>query len=312
MNDLSQYPEMPGTELVIPISIGIIGYGFVGQAVAGGFNKASNGKDTIRWYDKYKESLPLEEVINKSEFIFVALPTPMKKDESGIDLTIIDQAMPEITRYTDNTDKIVILKSTITPGTTAKYEKLYPNTKFCFNPEFLTEANFIEDFVNAERTVIGATNDLVSRRVSVIFRQRFPKTVIYQTDPTTAETVKYFANAFLSMKVTFANFFYDYCQKIGIKYEEMKKMGAFDHRIGDTHLDVTTMRGFGGKCFPKDLVAIIGEFKNAGVDSTILEAMWDYNRNIRKVHDWEEIPFAVEDNTDETGKIIASTKPIVS
>lgn len=289
--------EHSGTELVIPITLGIIGYGFVGQAVAGGFSRASLGKDTIRWYDKFKESAPIKEVIDKSEFIFVALPTPMKKDESGIDLSIIDEMMPEITKYTDGTDKIIVLKSTITPGTTAKYEKLYQKSKFCFNPEFLTEANFIEDFMNAERTIIGATNDLVSRRVAVIFRQRFPKTIIFQTDPTTAEVVKYFANAFLSMKVTFANFFYDYCQKLGIKYEEMKKMAAVDHRIGDTHLDVTTNRGFGGKCFPKDLVAIIGEFKAQGVDSEILEAMWQYNKKIRKTHDWEEIPFAVEDNT---------------
>lgn len=312
MSDNTFTPELPGTELVIPINIGIVGYGFVGQAVAGGFNKASNGKDTIRWYDKYKESLPLQEVIDKSEFVFVALPTPMKKDESGIDLKIIDEMMPEITKYTDGTDKIIIIKSTVTPGTTAKYEKLYPNSKFCFNPEFLTEANFLEDFMNAERTVIGATNDLVSRRVAVIFQQRFPKSKIFQTDPTTAETVKYFSNAFLSMKVAFANFFYDYCQKIGIKYEEMKRMGAFDHRIGDTHLDVTTNRGFGGKCFPKDLVAIMGEFKKAGVDYSLLDTMWEYNKKIRKVHDWEEIPFAVEDNTNENGKIEPLIKPAIS
>ncbi len=291
------HEEHSGIELVIPISIGIVGYGFVGQAVAGGFSRASLGKDTIRWYDKFKESTPLDEVIDKSEFIFVALPTPMKKDESGIDLSIIDEMMPEITKYTDGTDKIIVIKSTVTPGTTAKYEKLYPKSKFCFNPEFLTEANFLEDFMNAERTIIGTVNDLVSRRMAVIFRQRFPKTIIFQTDPTTAEVVKYFANAFLSMKVTFANYFYDYCQKLGIKYEEMKKMAAIDHRIGDTHLDVTTNRGFGGKCFPKDLVAIIGEFKSQGVDSKILEVMWDYNKKIRKTHDWEEIPFAVEDNT---------------
>lgn len=110
--------------------------------------------------------------------------------------------------------------------------------QFAFNPEFLTEANFLEDFLNADRTVIGASNDLVSRRVAVIFRQRFPKTKIFQTDPTTAE--------------------------IGIKYEEVKKMAAADPRIVDAHLEVTTM--------------------------------WEYNKKIRKVHDWEEIPFAVSGN----------------
>ena len=113
-----------------------------------------------------------------------------------------------------------------------------------------------------------------------------------QAAPTTAEAVKYFANAYLSLKVTFANFFYDYCQKIGIKYEEVKKMAALDPRIVDAHLDVTTLRGFGGKCFPKDLVALMGEFKKAGVADSLLQTMWEYNKKIRKVHDWDEIPFA--------------------
>lgn len=71
-------------ELIVPINLGIIGYGFVGQAVANGFNVASKGHDTIRYYDKFKDSLSLEEVVEKSEFIFVCLPTPMKADESGI------------------------------------------------------------------------------------------------------------------------------------------------------------------------------------------------------------------------------------
>lgn len=288
--------DTDNSELLIPVNIGIIGYGFVGQAVANGFNVASSGKDTIRFYDKYKESEILEDVIKKSEFIFVCLPTPMKDDESGIDLSIINEMAEEFTKHTDNTDKIVIIKSTVTPGTTVSLEKKYPKTKFAFNPEFLTEANFLEDFINADRTVIGSNNDLVSRSVAVIYRQRFPKTQIYQTDPTTAELVKYFANAFLSLKVTFANYFYDYCQKIGVKYEEVKKMAAKDPRIIDAHLEVTTQRGFGGKCFPKDLIAILGEFKKAGVDYSLLDTMWKYNKKIRKVHDWEEIPFAVSKN----------------
>lgn len=284
------------SDLTVLINLGIIGYGFVGQAVANGFDSASGGRDIIRYYDKYKDTLSLEEVITKSEFIFVCLPTPMKKDESGIDLSIIEESMKDVTKYTDNTDKIVVIKSTVTPGTTASLQKKYPKSQLVFNPEFLTEANFLEDFLNADRTVIGASSDLASRRVAVIYRQRFPKTKIYQTDPTTAEAVKYFANAFLALKVTFANFFYDYCQKIGIKYEEVKKMAAFDKRIVDAHLDVTTLRGFGGKCFPKDLVALIGEFKKAGVDVSLLETMWEYNKKVRKVHDWEEIPFAVSSN----------------
>lgn len=288
--------------ILLPVHLGIVGFGFVGQAVAYGFSKTSKGKDTILYYDRYKDSTPLKEVIDQSEFIFICLPSPMKVDESGIDLSIIDQNIKEVTKYTNGTDKVVVIKSTVVPGTTEKYEKKYPQTHFCFNPEFLTEVNYLEDFLNADRTVIGANNDLVSRRVAVLYRQRFPKTQIFQTDPSTGELVKYFANAFLSLKVTFANYFYDYCQKMGIKYEEVKKMAAADQRIIDKHLDVTTVRGFGGKCFPKDLVAIIGEFKKAKVNFELLEVMWKYNKKVRKTHDWVEVPFAVSGNTNGKSK----------
>lgn len=285
--------------LILPINIGIIGYGFVGQAVAYGFDKTSIGKDQIIYYDKYKKSSPLEDVLAKSEFIFISLPTPMKADESGIDLSIMESSIEEITKYTNGTNKIVIIKSTATPGTTTRFQKKYPQTNFAFNPEFLTEANYLNDFLYAPRTIIGASNDLVSRRIAVIYRQRFPKTIIFQTDPTTAEAIKYFTNAYLSMKVTFANFFYDYCQSIGIKYEEVKNIAALDSRIVNSHLDVTTVRGFGQKCFPKDLVALIGEMKRKGVDASLFETVWQYNKKIRKMHDWIEVPFAVEGNHEE-------------
>lgn len=290
-------------KLLVPINIGIIGYGFVGQAVANGFQAASGSKDTILWYDKFKEGSSLKKVIGDSEFIFVCLPTPMKQNETGIDLSIFEEMIPLITKFTDNTDKIIVIKSTVTPGTTVKFEKRFPNSKFCFNPEFLTEANYLDDFINAERTVIGSNNDLVLRRAAVIFKQRFPKSKMFLTDPTSAEAVKYFANAFLSLKVTFANYFYDYCQKLGIKYEEVKKMASYDHRIGDYHLEVTTLRGFGGKCFPKDLVAIIEEFKKIGVNTSLLETMWEYNKKIRKVQDWLEIPFAVSNNNSSSLRV---------
>lgn len=291
------------TDLLVPIKIGVIGYGYVGQAVAYGFSIASEGKDTIKYYDKYKPSTPLEEVVTTSEYIFVCVPTPMRQNEEGIDLSIVEEVVAQITPYTNGTDKVIIIKSTVTPGTTQSFAHKYPNSNFCFNPEFLTEANYLQDFLSTDRTVIGANTDLVLRRVAITYQQRFPKTIIYQTDPTTAEAVKYFANTFLSLKVTFANTFYDYCQKIGIRYEEVKRMAVADRRIADSHLDVTTMRGFGGKCFPKDLIALIGELHKVQTDASLLETMWEYNKKIRDVHDWEEIPFAVEGNTNTNGEL---------
>lgn len=279
---------------ISPADIGIIGFGIVGQALAYGFSQPEiASKYHIKYYDKYKESSPLEDVVRDSEFIFICLPTPMKSDESGIDLSIIEQNLAQITKYTDGTNKIIIIKSTVVPGTTVSFEKKYPKSNFCFNPEFLTEANYLDDFVNADRTVIGANNDLTSRRVISLFRQRFPHQKIFQTDTTTAEMVKYMANAFLSTKVIFANEMFEICQALGIKYEEVKAMVAADRRIGPSHMDVTTARGFGGKCFPKDMVALIGRAKELKIEPKLLETVWSINKKVRRVHDWEEIPFAV-------------------
>lgn len=212
--------------------------------------------------------------------------------ESGIDLSIINENIKEITKYTNHTDKIVIIKSTVIPGTTKAYIQKYPKTLFCFNPEFLTERAFLQDFVNSDRIIIGAENSLVFRRVSSIYQSIMPNTPIFQTDPTTAEMVKYMANCLLATKVIFANEMYDICQKLKINYDEVKEMVIADKRIGKTHLDVTTLRGFGGKCFPKDLLALRSLAKKLGVDTTILDSVWKKNLKIRKVRDWEEIPFA--------------------
>lgn len=291
------------TDWISPASIGIIGFGIVGQALAFGFSqKDISSKYTIKYYDKYKECTPLEEVIKSSEFIFICLPTPMKPDESGIDLSIIEETIAQIIPFTDNTDKIIIIKSTIVPGTLKKLESKYPKSNFAFNPEFLTEANYLADFINADRTIVGANNDLTSRKVIALFRQRFPTQKIFQTDTTTAEMVKYMANAFLSTKVMFANEMFDICQALGVKYEEVKGMAAADRRIGDSHLDVTTAKGFGGKCLPKDMVALIGRARDLEVDPKLLETVWTLNKKIRKVHDWKEIPFAVTGNYQKSKK----------
>ena len=214
-------------------------------------------------------------------------------DESGIDLSIVDEMVAKIAKLASGSDKIIIIKSTVTPGTTVKYIKKYPEVLFCFNPEFLRESSFLSDFVNTDRIVIGTESDDVFRRVSSLYQSITPMVPIYYTDPTTAEMVKYMANCYLSTKVIFANEMYDVCEKIGVRYEEVKKMVVADSRIKDTHLDITTTRGFGGKCFPKDLLSLRAMAKARGVNTALMDAVWKKNLAIRKVRDWEEIPFAV-------------------
>lgn len=279
-------------------NLGIIGHGIVGQAFEYGFKK---GHDLFI-YDKFKKTLSLDEVVDKSEFIFICLPTPMLASGEGIDLKIIDSTLKKIVPHTNNTNKIVVIKSTVVPGTTTYYAKRYPKTNFAFNPEFLTEANFLEDFVSADRTIIGSLDDKVSIRIVSLYKNQFPKIPVIQTDPTSAEMVKYFSNTYLATKVIFANEIFDLCQKLGIKYEEVKKMAVMDRRIFDSHLDITTLRGFGGKCFPKDTVALLGLYKKLEVDSSLLTTMWKKNLKIRKNRDWDYIPFAVSHKNSKIKK----------
>lgn len=266
--------------------VGIIGFGMIGQAIQYGFSN-----EEIHIYDKYKPSETLKSVAEKSDYIFICLPTPTKP-KGGTDLGIINDNVKKLAGLIRGTDKIIIIKSTVVPGTTAKLSHRYPDCLFCFNPEFLTERNFMQDFVNTDRVIIGAENSLVFRRVASLYQKILPQTPIFQTDPTSAEMVKYMANCYLATKVIFANEMYDICQKLKIKYEEVKKMVVADRRIYDSHLDITTLRGFGAKCFPKDLLALTALAKKKGIDTQLMDAVWAKNLKIRKVHDWKEIPFA--------------------
>lgn len=271
--------------------IGIVGYGFVGKAVEYGFKEGNE----IYIYDKYQKTLPLSEVVKKAEVIFVGVPTPMTKAYKKIDLSIIEEVTAEMVKLAkkNKVQPIIVLKSTIVPGTTRRLIKENKYQRMVFNPEFLTEDNYLEDFVKADRIVVGADNNEVKQWVVDLYRATFPKTPIFETDPTTAEVVKYMANTYLATKVIFANEMYDLCEKLKVNYDEMKKMVIADHRIYDSHMDITSQRGFGKKCFPKDTVALLGLAKELGVELSVIETAWKKNLKIRKVRDWEQIEGAV-------------------
>lgn len=275
------------------MNIGIIGWGVVGQAVGKGFETDKDNK--VFWFDKFKKGpFSLSQLIKNSEIIFVCVPTPMFSDGSGIDLSIVGEVVGTIAPKISNSKKILTIKSTVVPGTTALFAKKFSKVHFAMNPEFLTEANAPWDFMHPDRTVIGAFSQPVAESLSLLYRNLYgSKSKIFLTDPTTAEMVKYMSNAFLSSKVIFANEMFDLCEALEIKYEEVKDMVSVDPRIGPSHLNVTTLRGFGGKCFPKDIVALMGLARKLKIDYSFLDTVWKKNLRIRKLRDWEEIEGAV-------------------
>ena len=273
------------------MKIGIIGYGYVGGATGKGFGSSS--KNEVLWYDKFKKGKnTLEEVVKNSEFIFVCVPTPLIRDYSALDMSIVDSVVDEVAPKIKNTDKILIIKSTVLPGRTKVFQEKYPNVNFVMNPEFLTQKNANKDFLNPSRTIIGSSRKEVSERVKSAYKTILPKGQKYfLTDTNTAEIAKLMSNLILASKVLLANEFYDLSQKIGADYDMVKEVAEADPRIG-THLGAPGLdgeRGFGGACFPKDMVGLLSFAKKEKVDMSALEAIWEKNLKIRKVRDWEKM-----------------------
>lgn len=278
------------------MNIGVIGYGFVGRATGEGF--ATNPKNKVFWYDKFKVSPnTLEEVVKNSEIIFVSVPTPIYADYSGMDMSIVEEVTTQISKLADN--KIVVIKSTSLPGTTAKFAKKFRKVNFLMNPEFLTQEKANRDFLNPARTVIGCDSKDVAQKLIKAYKTILPKNQPYIiTDFTSAEVIKYMSNLMLASKVLLANEFYDLSKKVGANYLDVVKAVEADPRIG-THLGVPGPdgdRGFGGACFPKDTVGILGLAKKLKLDMSALEGIWKKNLKIRKNRDWEKMPQAFNKN----------------
>tara|TARA_Y100001938_G_scaffold137696_1_gene202250 strand:+ start:384 stop:1226 length:843 start_codon:yes stop_codon:yes gene_type:complete len=270
-------------------NIGIVGQGYVGTAIKVGFEPHY---DYIHTYDKFdisKSTVPnLKDLVDKCEVIFVCVPTPMKKD--GTCYTgIVEEVIKEID-YNVDTDKdkpIVVIKSTIPPGTTDKFNKSYSNVIVIFNPEFLTEENFLEDFKNQNRIILGG-NRIGTNKLRQIYSKVFPQATIVKTGSKTAEMTKYFINNFLATKVSFANEMYKVCEQIDIDYDKVVEYATYDERLGKSHWAVPGPDGdygYGGHCLPKDLSAIINQFETYG----LLEAVEYVNDQVRNNRNWEEM-----------------------
>ena len=267
--------------------IGIIGQGFVGNAV---YQKFKDYYDVITYdLDESKCNSTEEEVISNSNVIFVCLPTPMKKDDGGCWTGIVDAALNVINTY--NKCKTVVVKSTIPPGTTKEWNEKYENINVVFNPEFLTEANAVKDYENQNRIILGGDEDTIMD-LAPIFWPVFPQATIVLTNSTEAEMVKYLTNNFLSVKVAFANEMYDLCATLNLDYNEVVGMATYDERLGKSHWSVPGPDGdfgFGGHCFPKDLAAILSVTKEHDTIDNVLRAAQATNHSVRRNKDWEKM-----------------------
>ncbi len=249
--------------------------------------------------------------INAASVVFVCVPTPRRRDTGACDLSALENAVHLLKE-----PKVIVLKSTVPPGTTERMQRVYSQHTFLFSPEFLTESRAWEDMIRPDRQIMGYTAR--SREQASVVLKLLPKAffsspgtlgtyTFTRVNATEAELGKYAGNTFGALKVAFANVLADFCDlmsaeykrngaDVSVQYKNVRMILAHDHRIGDAWLDVThgLYRGFGGYCFPKDVSAIIAHGKELleklpeqhphknqyekGI--RFLEAMWEYNKEL--------------------------------
>ena len=270
--------------------IGIIGQGFVGNAI---YQKFKNYFEVLT-YDLNSElcNSTLETICDRCETIFVCLPTPM--NENGSCCTdIVEEVLSDIEILTsfEQKEKTIVLKSTVSPGTTKKWNIDFNFLNIVFNPEFLTEANAVNDFENQSRIILGGPKSQ-TKELKQLYSKVFPKAHIIKTDSTHAEMVKYLTNSFLATKVSFANEIYQICDKLKVDYDKVIKYAVLDDRLGKSHWAVPGPDGdfgFGGHCLPKDLSALIHIAMHLNTETNVLNAVEETNDVVRQNRDWEDM-----------------------
>ena len=289
-------------------TIGIIGQGFVGTAVYEGMKHAFD----IATYDKKQgithnkwihdlqvasvfnleyEGKELEYILKVDGPIFVCLPTPMRPDGS-CDLSIVTYVIEELNRLAAGGDKrVVVIKSTVVPGTTEKLNAQCENLHVCFNPEFLTERNAIEDFKHQDRIIVGGPRE-GTNVLKGMYATAYPDVPVTKTSSIVAELVKYTTNCFLATKVAFSNEMAMVCDALNVDYDKVIEYATKDERLGQSHWAVPGpdgKKGFGGSCFVKDLNALLNLTRELKIDADVLEGTWTSNIKVRPERDWEQL-----------------------
>jgi UDPglucose 6-dehydrogenase len=261
--------------------VGVIGNGFVGEAISFAFSSVS---DMYVYDTDPLKSLDDLESVHNCDFVFVCVPTPMFEDGSQ-DLSYVEGVFEKAT-----SKPVYILKSTVLPGTTEGLSEKYSNFKIIFSPEFLTERTAKLDMLTQSRIILGGELSL-TEKAKTLFNVRFKIKNIIQTDSKTAELTKYMNNTFFATKVSIMNEFKLLCDKIGANWQDALKGFVSDGRIGDSHLNVPGhdgKLGYGGTCFPKDVNALLSFSKKHEIELNTIKGGWKTNLKVRVEKDWEE------------------------
>lgn len=224
----------------------------------------------------------LNSALQDSVAVFIAVGTPQDEDGSA-DLSYVLAAAKEIAQFSTSY-KLIVTKSTVPAGTGQKVKKLVKETNsnldfsVASNPEFLREGSAIEDFMNPDRIVVGV-EDEKSHKIFAEIYEKFASEKLVVTDIITAELIKYASNSFLATKITFINEMADLCEAVGGNIKQLSYAMGLDDRIGSKFLNPGP--GFGGSCFPKDILAILNFAKESQVNLSLISSVVGSN-SLRK------------------------------
>ena len=260
------------------MNLGIIGRGFVGSAVANGFNKDCN---QIIVDPKYTDNT-IEDVLD-CKLVFVCVPTPVSEDGS-CNTTIANDVLTELNRL--QYKGVVVIKSTIIPDYLHEFKKEF-ELKIVYNPEFLTEANANEDFKNPPFQVFGGKwRDCEVVEKAYLRHSSVRIVPTFKVDLTTASLLKYTINSWLATKVTFFNELKE-LHELGssmVSWEQFTDMLSRDERIGNSHMQVPGPDGepgFGGHCLPKDTEALLNYANKKNIKMSVLRKAVQTNKKIK-------------------------------
>lgn len=217
--------------------------------------------------------------LEKADYIFICVPTPFDWEKSDVDLSALEGHLRSLK---PRADAKIIIKSTVPPTTTKQMQEKYPKLNLLFNPEFLSESSSEVDFTNPDRQIVGYTQKTYKYAFDVLhLLPQSPYDVIMNS--TEAEIVKYVNNVHGSLMVIFANFFYDLSIQTEVSFEKIMKASIASKWVGSAmgrqYWDVFFggFRGYGGKCFPKDVNTLLQYSKQKKLPTALLQAIRDMN-----------------------------------
>lgn len=251
------------------MKVGIIGFGVVGRAMGELFD----GKAKVYIFDPNIAGLSGKEEINNCNVAFVCVPTPMKED-GYCDTSLVEEAVGWIDT------PLIIIRSTISVGTTKKLEEKYPYKNIVFQPEYVgeTTAHPLADEKVRQFVILGGKQEARKKAIKVYQEVYNASVKFYQSDGTTAEVAKYMENSFIGAYVVFCNEFFEISKTFGADYNEVRELFLADPRMTPYWTFVyEKARGFNGKCLPKDINAICASMRDNLKHAPFMESVLKNN-----------------------------------